>query len=117
MTRSPRVLLAVMATMTLAACSIDPVSPAPSVRPSLNLTSTPITVSATTVSATTVSPTTVSPTTVSTSTCSTQPVISATSTYIVAYSELPTCPPPPSDSVTVVAAPKLDSLSLKLSFP
>ena len=104
MTRSHRVLLAVMATMTLAACSIDPVSPpAPSAQPSLNVTGEATTLSSTTVS--------------TTSTCSTEPVVSDNSTYIVAYTEPPTCPPPPSEPITVAPAPKPDSLSLKLSFP
>ena len=104
MTRSLRVLLGVMATMTLAACSIDPVSPsAPSAPPSLNLTSTLGTSTTTTFT--------------STSTCSTAPVMSGNSTYIVAYAELPPCPPPSTDTVTVAPTLKLDSLSLKLSFP
>lgn len=103
MTRSFRVLLAVMATMTLAACNIDPVGPAaPNANPSLDLTGTAITLSGTALTAV--------------STCSTEPVVSGSSTYIVAYTE-PQCAQTPTEPVTAVPAPKPDSLSLRLSFP
>ena len=101
MTRSHRALIGVMVTMTLAACTIDPV--APSAPPSLDLT--------------------IAPTSLSTvGGCASEPIVSGTSTYIVAYSDLPPCDPapsaaPPDEPTTVAPTPKPDSLSLKLSFP
>ena len=104
MTRSHRVLLGVMASMTLAACNIDPVGPgAPNADPSLNLASTAITFSGTALTGA--------------GPCSTEPVVTGSSTYIVAYAELPQCAPTPSDPATAAPAPRPDSSSLKLSFP
>ena len=107
MTRRHRVLLGVMPTMTLAACTIDPVGPSsPSARASLDLAPAATSLSATSLTAG--------------STCSSEPVVSGNSTYIVAYTDLPQCAPPsappPSEPGAIAPAPKPDSLSLKLSF-
>jgi hypothetical protein len=104
MKRSHRVSLAALVTMTLAACSVDPMSPtSPNARASLLLvgaTDAPTSVTGTQVSASSV--------------CG---VLSGTSTYIVAYGELlPVCTTPPSDSVLATPTVRPDSLTLKLSF-
>jgi hypothetical protein len=105
MRRSFRALLAVMVTMTFAACSLDPMSPAaPSASPSLFLTGesdAPVTLSGT-VSA-------------SDACAGGSLVLSGNSTYIVAYGELPVCGAPSSDSTTV-RAPVADTVGPKLSF-
>jgi len=105
MTRSLRVLLAVMVTMTLAACSVDPISPpAPGANASL------LVVGSTGASST------LSATETSTTCGSGDHVVSGNSTYIVAYTDLPLCAAPPLTDTMQVVAPKPDSLSLKLSF-
>ncbi len=105
MKRSHRVLLALVAATTLAACSVDPMAPAaPSARPSLFTTGA--TEASASLSATQVSPSCVPG----------EPQVEGSSTYIVAYTDLPKCGASPADTAIAVPVANPDTLSLKLSF-
>lgn len=96
-----RVAAAVIATMALAACSADPIGPAShSGKPSLFTIGAPESYP-----------------------CAPaadrgEQGVSESSTYIVAYGELPNgCATPPADTSSIAPVPPTDSSSFKLSFP